>query len=90
MDSLRLFVNVPQTFVRSIATGQATQIRVAEYGPRTFVGTVATTAGALDPASRTLLTEVRWRNADLALMPGMDAKVTFSAAPAGSSVPPTA
>lgn len=43
------------------------------------------TAGALDPTSRTLLTEVRLGNADGALMPGMYAQVKFSvvsAAPA--------
>jgi len=47
-----------------------------------FIGTIASTAGALDPASRTLLTEVRLRNDDRALMPGMYAQVKFGVAPA--------
>jgi RND family efflux transporter MFP subunit len=81
IDTLRIFVNVPQTFVRSIAPGREARILVAEYPRRTFVGTVASTAGALDPASRTLLTEVRLRNDDRALMPGMYAQVTFSVPP---------
>jgi membrane fusion protein, multidrug efflux system len=79
---LRIFVNVPQTFVRSIAVGQEVRVLVPEYPQRPFVGKIASTAGALDPASRTLLTEVRLRNDDHALMPGMYAQVKFSLVPA--------
>ena len=82
VETLRVFVNVPQTFVRSIVPGQEVRILVAEYPQRAFVGTIASTAGALDPTSRTLLTEVRLRNEDLALMPGMYARVKFSLVPA--------
>jgi len=82
VENLRIFVNVPQTFVRSIVPGQEVQILVPEYPQRPFVGKIASTAGALDPTSRTLLTEVRLRNDDHALMPGMYAQVKFSLAPA--------
>src|SRR6266481_6057509 len=82
IDTLRIFVNVPQTFVRAITPGQEAKVLVPEYPQRTFVGTIASTAGALDPASRTLLTEVRLRNDDRALMPGMYAQVKFAVAPA--------
>lgn len=82
IDTLRIFVNVPQTFVRSIAPGQEVQILVPEYPKRPFGGRIASTAGALDPTSRTLLTEVRLRNDDHALLPGMYAQVKFSLAPA--------
>src|SRR2546422_8080418 len=81
IDTLRIFVNVPQTFVRSITPGQEAKVLVPEYPQRTFVGTIASTAGALDPTSRTLLTEVRLRNDDRALMPGMYAQVKFSVPP---------
>jgi RND family efflux transporter MFP subunit len=92
IDYLRIFVNVPQTFVRSIAPGQAARVLVPEFPQRTFAGTIASTAGALDPASRTLLTEVRLRNDDRTLMPGMYAQVTFAVAPASDvwMVPATA
>ena len=92
VDSLRIFVNVPQTFVRSIAPGQPVQILVPEFPQRAFAGKVASTAGALDATSRTLLTEVRLRNEDLALMPGMYAQVKFSVVPADAVwvVPATA
>src|SRR3989454_1187379 len=82
VENLRIFVNVPQTFVRSIVPGQEARILVPEYPQRPFVGKIASTAGALDPASRTLLTEVRLRNDDHALMPGMYAQVKFSLVPA--------
>ena len=82
IDTLRIFVNVPQTFVRSITPGQEAKVLVPEFPQRTFVGTIASTAGALDPTSRTLLAEVRLRNDDRALMPGMYAQVKFTVAPA--------
>ncbi len=82
VDNLRIFVNVPQTFVRSIVPGQDVQILVPEFPKRAFVGRIASTAGALDATSRTLLTEVRLRNDDHALMPGMYAQVKFSLVPA--------
>src|SRR3989449_3168452 len=92
VETLRIFVNVPQTFVRSILPGQEVRLLVPQYPQRTFVGKIASTAGALDPVSRTLLTEVRLRNEDLALMPGMYAQVKFSVVPADAVfvVPATA
>jgi RND family efflux transporter MFP subunit len=82
IDTLRIFVNVPQTYVRSISPGQKATLLVPEFPKRAFVGTIASTAGALDPASRTLLTEVRVRNDDRALLPGMYAQVKFAIVPA--------
>jgi len=73
-------------------TGQQARILVPEYPQRPFVGKIASTAGALDPASRTLLTEVRLSNEDGALMPGMYAQVKFSVVQADTvwTVPATA
>ncbi len=92
IQNIRVFVNVPQTFVRSIVPGQEARILVPEYPQRPFVGKIASTAGALDPTSRTLLTEVRLRNEDGALLPGMYAQVKFSLVPADAVwvVPATA
>src|SRR5262249_4593296 len=52
-------------------------IAVQEYAQRTFHGMVTRTAGALDPASRTLLTEVQTPNTDNMLLPGMYVEVHF-------------
>jgi multidrug efflux pump subunit AcrA (membrane-fusion protein) len=54
-------------------------VGVPEFPQRKFAGTIASTAaGALEATSRTLLTEVRLRNDDRALMPGMYAQIKLS------------
>src|SRR5437762_7649025 len=77
IDRLRIFVNVPQTFVSSITPGLSTDTVVRELPNRVFKASVYSTAEALDPASRTLLTEIRMRNDGGALRPGMYADVKF-------------
>ncbi|OLB97100.1 MAG: hypothetical protein AUH30_11115 [Candidatus Rokubacteria bacterium 13_1_40CM_68_15] len=77
IDSLRIFVNVPQTFVSSIAPGLSTDTVVRELPNRVFKASVFSTAEALDPASRTLLTEIHMRNEGTVLRPGMYADVNF-------------
>ena len=76
-DPLRIFVNVPQTNVPSIRTGITARLLVPEYPERDFEVHVVRTAGALDPASRTLLTELEIPNHDGLLLPGMYAQVKF-------------
>jgi membrane fusion protein, multidrug efflux system len=77
-DPLRIFVYLPQTNVPSIRTGITAQLLVPEYPTRDFEGRVVRTAGALDPASRTLLTELEIPNHDGTLFPGMYAQVKFT------------
>ena len=50
---------------------------MAEFPGRRFEGKVARTAAAVEPASRTLLTEVELDNADGSLLPGLYAQVGF-------------
>jgi RND family efflux transporter MFP subunit len=76
--SLRTYLNLPQTDADSVRVGQAAFLTVPELPGRKFKGTVARTANALDPATRTLLTEVQVSNADGVLMPGMYAQVDLS------------
>jgi RND family efflux transporter MFP subunit len=77
IDSLRVFVNVPQTFVQTITPGLVAEIAVRELPSRPFRAGVVSTANSLDPISRTLLTEVRLKNDGTVLRPGMYADVTF-------------
>jgi RND family efflux transporter MFP subunit len=77
IDTLRIYVNVPQPFVPSIQPAQPAQLLVQEFPQRSFMGQVVRTANALDPTSRTLLTEVQLSNRDGALLPGMYAQVKF-------------
>jgi RND family efflux transporter MFP subunit len=77
-DVLRVFVNVPQTYVRSIRKGLEADVLVPEFPGRVFHGVVARFAGSLDSASRTLLTEVRLANPKGELFPGMFGQVRFT------------
>ena len=70
-DPVRVFVQVPQAVAPSVKADVAVAVTAREYAGRTFAGKVSRTAGALDPALRTMNTEVRVPNGDGALLPGM-------------------
>jgi RND family efflux transporter MFP subunit len=78
--TLRAYVNMPQTHASSVRPGQPAIVTVSNLPGRQFKGTVARTASALDPTSRTLLVEINVPNADNALLPGMYAQVDLSSA----------
>ncbi len=76
-ERLRIFVNVPQSEVAAIQIGMPCTLTVRQYGAREFPAKVIRTAEALDPGSRTLLTEVQVANPKSELLPGMYAQVRF-------------
>src|SRR5262245_37188224 len=78
IDTLRIYINVPQTFSSSIKPGRKVEIDVREFPQDKFTGKVARTTSALDPASRTLRVEVQTANPDYQLLPGMYATVKIS------------
>lgn len=78
MGTLRTYVNVPQTFADVIRPGVEAQVTVTDLAGRVFHGKVARSSNALDPSSRTLLTEILIPNNDGALLPGMYAQVSLS------------
>jgi RND family efflux transporter MFP subunit len=78
IGTLRTYVNVPQVSVDAVHVGQTAALTVSHLPGRTFRGTVARTANALDPASRTMLVEVDVPNPDGALFPGTYAEVDLS------------
>jgi multidrug efflux system membrane fusion protein len=77
IDTLRIFISVPQTFAGNIKAGQTANISIRELPQKTFIGRVVRTTSALDPGSRTLLTEVQTSNSNYQLLPGMYATVNF-------------
>jgi RND family efflux transporter MFP subunit len=85
-DLLRVFVNVPQVFATSVAPGQQVVVYRQEDPLKRFSGRVTRTARALDPNTRTLLTQVDVPNPDEALQPGMYVQVTFVSARAAPPV----
>jgi RND family efflux transporter MFP subunit len=77
-DRLRTYINVPQADAASIRPGLAATIILPDMPGRKFSGRVTRTSNALDPTSRTLLTEVQMDNPGGILMPGMYAQVDLA------------
>ncbi len=67
---LRIFVNVPQNDAAYVSTGTQVSLTTQQYPGRRFAATVARSADAIDPVSRTLRVEIDVDNSNGALMPG--------------------
>jgi membrane fusion protein (multidrug efflux system) len=78
LDPMRVFVQVPQDVAPSVRPGVSGNVSLREYPGRTFKGEVMRSAGELDPATRTMNTEIRVPNKDGALLPGMYAEVALT------------
>jgi RND family efflux transporter MFP subunit len=70
-DVMRIQLYVPQDEAFGIEPGVAAIVRVPEMPGRDFPGTVTRIATALQPGTRTLLTEIDVPNPDQALSPGV-------------------
>jgi RND family efflux transporter MFP subunit len=77
-DRLRTYVNVPQSDADSVHVGQIAHLAILDLAGHQFSGTVTRTANSLDPATRTLLTEVQVANSGGLLLPGMYAQVDLT------------
>ena len=74
---LRVYVNVPQSYVPNIPIGTKAQISVPEYPGRTFPATVEASAQAVDIASGTTRMQLVVDNSHAELMTGDFTNVTF-------------
>ncbi|MHB1674794.1 MAG: efflux RND transporter periplasmic adaptor subunit [Acidobacteriaceae bacterium] len=70
MDTVRIFVNVPDVYVSEARPGVKTNIDVPGYPGRVFKGTIVRTANAIDLNTRTLMVEVDIPNPKHELLPG--------------------
>ena len=70
-DVMRIRLYVPQDAAFGVKPGVDALVRVPEIPDRVFAGKVARTAEALDPATRTLPTEIDVPNRDGELSPGI-------------------
>ncbi len=77
VNTLRVYVAVPQDYGNSIKPGMAADLTFTEYPGRTFEAKVVRTAHYVDPASRTLLVEVDYDNHKDLLTPGSFTQVHF-------------
>jgi membrane fusion protein, multidrug efflux system len=71
VSRLRLVVAVPEENIGGIARGARVEFHVPAYAERTYAGTVARVAHALDPKTRTMAVELDVANPDASLSPGM-------------------
>jgi RND family efflux transporter MFP subunit len=74
---LRVYINVPQTFSRFVKPGVQADLTLNELPGRKYPAHVTNTAGAIDPASRTLLTELEVPNEKEELLPGAYAQINL-------------
>ncbi len=92
VSKLRVYVQVPQTFVPSIPAGATAQLTVPEYPGRTFEARVDASSQAVNASSGSTLIQLSVDNADGKLMPGSFTNVRFKldANAAGLRVPASA
>jgi len=70
LNTLRVYVNVPQVDSPQIRPGLHADLVLNEFPGRRFQGTVVRSSGAIDNTTRTLLTEVDVDNSSRLLKPG--------------------
>jgi len=75
---LRVYINVPESMAHEVNVGDSADLKFDEFPQKTFAGKVVRAAGAIDPISRTLLTEVDVPNEDAQLFPGAYMQVHLS------------
>jgi len=85
-DPIRVYVNVPESAAPSIRPGLAAYLDLTQFPGRKFQGKVVRTAEAIDPATRTLLTEVDVPNKSGELLPGGYAQVHLNIQIGGTRV----
>jgi RND family efflux transporter MFP subunit len=92
IGKLRVFVNVPQAFAANVRAGLPVKVRARGHLDEPIAASVTRTASALDPGTRTLLTQVDIPNPSGQLLPGMFIYVDFQIATSGTRwrVPSTA
>jgi len=85
VDTLRVFVSVPQSVAQRVQPGMSVVVTQAELRGQRFAGQVVRTAGAIDTATRTLQVEVALPNADGRLLAGAYVQVALPL-PAGAAL----
>jgi len=78
VDPLRVYTSVPQAYAAFVHVGESTTITLQEFAGERFSAKVARTAQAIDPNTRTLLTEVDVPNRSGRLLPGSFGEVHFA------------
>ncbi|MCL2414899.1 MAG: efflux RND transporter periplasmic adaptor subunit [Bacteroidales bacterium] len=75
LSPVRVMINIPEVHFPRVRTGMDVRVRLDTYPDREFAGRVNIVYPTIDLMSRTFRVEVAIPNADLALRPGMFARV---------------
>ena len=73
-ETIRVHASVPQSSMRMVKPGMTVDLVVPELGERVFPAKVMRSAGAFDPATRTMVVEMQVPNRGGPLLPGMYAQ----------------
>ena len=77
INPIRVFVEVPELYAPSVRPGVKAVIELPSFPGQQFNGAVTRSSDAIDPATRTLRTEIDVPNRDGKLYPGSYAQVHF-------------
>jgi RND family efflux transporter MFP subunit len=78
VETMRIFVNVPQAYAPLVHDGLRAELRVQELPGQIFSAFVKRTAHSVDAGARTMLAILETPNPRASLLPGMYAQVKFS------------
>lgn len=76
LDPTFVDYSLPERHLAALTKGQEVQARVAAYPDRVFSGRIEAISPAIDEGTRNVQVRARFPNGDLALRPGMFARVT--------------
>jgi RND family efflux transporter MFP subunit len=79
-DPMRVYVQVPEAAAPAIRAGMPASLDLTQFPGERFSGKVVRTSGSIDPATRTLQTEIDVPNGQGRLLPGGYAQVHLKAA----------
>ncbi|WP_059287681.1 efflux RND transporter periplasmic adaptor subunit, partial [Aquitalea magnusonii] len=78
VDQLHLYAYVPQDRASQIRVGDTVEVKPSDSGEAAVKGRIARTAGAIDPATRTLQVEIVLPNTGHKLLPGLYVEARFN------------
>ena len=78
VNPIRVYIDVPELYAPAVKVGMSATIELPSLPGQKFTGKVARTSDALDPATRTLRTEIGVPNEKGQLLPGSYAQVHFA------------
>jgi RND family efflux transporter MFP subunit len=78
MSPVKVLVNIQETYFPQVKTGMEVRVKLDVYPDRYFAGKISIIHPTIDQMSRTFKAEITIPNADLAVRPGMFARVELN------------